>query len=95
MVKRKQTTGEEERKPLTGKIKLKKGVSVKAGQPILPDMIEQPKNLLTESLAIFLWSKYDRTRLTDDWNNETPQRQLRWRTDAESVRQLVDEYYEE
>ncbi len=50
---------------------------------------------LVESIAKYLWIKYDRTRLTDDWNRETPQRKVRWITDAENIRGLVDEYYEE
>lgn len=58
-------------------------------------LLLSPNKLLTESIAKFLWSKYDRTKLSDDWDKETPQRQLRWINDAETLRQLVDEYYEE
>lgn len=50
---------------------------------------------LVESIAKYLWVKYDKTRLTDDWSRETPQRKVRWITDAENIRGLVDEYYEE
>lgn len=56
---------------------------------------KKDSNTLTELIAKYLWLKYDRTRLTDDWNNETKQRQLRWVNDAEGLRGLVDEYYEE
>lgn len=38
-----------------------------------------------DKLAQYLWINFDRTRLNDNWNDEIPQRQIKWITHAEYI----------
>lgn len=38
-----------------------------------------------DQLAQYLWVNFDRTRLNDNWNDEIPQRQIKWTTHAEHI----------
>jgi len=38
-----------------------------------------------DELAQYLWVNFDRTRLNDNWNDEIPQRQIKWTTHAEHI----------
>lgn len=36
-------------------------------------------------LAQYLWINFDRTRLNDNWNDEIPQRQVKWISHADYI----------
>lgn len=38
-----------------------------------------------DQLAQYLWVNFDRTRLNDNWNDEIPQRQIKWTTHAHHI----------
>lgn len=45
----------------------------------------QLKSNNIDQLAQYLWVNFDRTRLNDNWNDEIPQRQIKWTTHAEHI----------
>lgn len=49
--------------------------------------------LLTSNIAQYLWLKYSNKSGFMNWKGESDK--SRWIGDAENIRQMVDEYYEE
>lgn len=103
---RKQKEGEEKEEKVNSKytepVEIFTGTFTNGGKNYIHEFIDGKKKynvdndiLLTESIARWLWTKYCRTKLSEDWSKETEQRKLQWVTDAENLRGLVDKYYEE
>jgi hypothetical protein len=100
-VVRKQKKGKEKEEKINSKytepVEIYTGTFTNGGKNYTHEFIDGKRDneLLTESIARWLWTKYCRTKLSENWDNETLQRKLQWVTDAENLRGLVDKYYEE